>query len=243
MSVREELEKLSLLQQLDLQIDKAKKVKNLAPNAFAELEKQLASENIQLKAVDAQVEETEKQKRNLESEMAMDGDRIKNIEGRLGTVSNNKEFHAANKEVEKAKKTNTDRTKTIADLAEKAAVQKALQAEIQARIAALNESIEKRKTEVGSQVQDADNEIAKITSDRTSAAAAVNPALMSTYNRIRTRHADALVAVKSGGWQLLGQTPLKIFDKEKTAPCFFKTGDNVRFVSISKKEFEKLNEY
>jgi inhibitor of KinA len=46
-----------------------------------------------------------------------------------------------------------------------------------------------------------------------------------------------------GGWQLLGQTPLKIFDKEKTAPCFFKTGDNVRFVSISKKEFEKLNEY
>lgn len=46
-----------------------------------------------------------------------------------------------------------------------------------------------------------------------------------------------------GGWQLLGQTPLKIFDKEKKAPCFFKAGDTVRFVSISKQEFEKLNEY
>ena len=46
-----------------------------------------------------------------------------------------------------------------------------------------------------------------------------------------------------GGWQLLGQTPLKIFDKEKMNPCFFKAGDNVKFISISKEEFEKQNEY
>lgn len=46
-----------------------------------------------------------------------------------------------------------------------------------------------------------------------------------------------------GGWQLLGQTPLKIFDKEKMNPCFFKAGDNVKFISISKEEFKKQNEY
>lgn len=46
-----------------------------------------------------------------------------------------------------------------------------------------------------------------------------------------------------GGWQLLGQTPLKIFDKEKINPCLFKAGDSVKFISISKEEFEKGNEY
>jgi inhibitor of KinA len=46
-----------------------------------------------------------------------------------------------------------------------------------------------------------------------------------------------------GGWQLIGQTPFKIFNKERPNPCLVNPGDTVRFYSISKKEFEKLNEY
>lgn len=46
-----------------------------------------------------------------------------------------------------------------------------------------------------------------------------------------------------GGWQLIGQTPLRIFNKEKDEPCFFKAGDNVKFLSITKAEFEKQDEY
>lgn len=46
-----------------------------------------------------------------------------------------------------------------------------------------------------------------------------------------------------GGWQLIGQTPFKIFDKEKANSCLLNPGDNVRFYSIHKNDFEKLNEY
>ena len=46
-----------------------------------------------------------------------------------------------------------------------------------------------------------------------------------------------------GGWQLIGQTPLKIFDIQKNDPCLLKAGDTVQFVAISKADFEKLNEY
>ena len=46
-----------------------------------------------------------------------------------------------------------------------------------------------------------------------------------------------------GGWQLLGQTPIKIFNKEKNNPCLLKAGDSVQFISISKATFENLNEY
>ena len=46
-----------------------------------------------------------------------------------------------------------------------------------------------------------------------------------------------------GGWQLIGQTPLKIFDTQKNDPCLLKAGDSVQFISITKEAFEKLNEY
>lgn len=44
----------------------------------------------------------------------------------------------------------------------------------------------------------------------------------------------------AGGWNIIGQTPVNFFDVDKTIPCFAKSGDKIKFVSISKKEFEEL---
>jgi inhibitor of KinA len=41
-----------------------------------------------------------------------------------------------------------------------------------------------------------------------------------------------------GGWQIIGRTPLKLFDPQKEEPALLKAGDTVRFISISKDEFE-----
>jgi len=46
-----------------------------------------------------------------------------------------------------------------------------------------------------------------------------------------------------GGWQLIGRTPKKVFDKTKNNPCLFQPGDRVRFYSIDQNEFNKRNEY
>ena len=46
-----------------------------------------------------------------------------------------------------------------------------------------------------------------------------------------------------GGWQLVGQTPTKIFDAQKNKLCLLATGDTIKFIAITKDEFEKLNEY
>jgi len=43
-----------------------------------------------------------------------------------------------------------------------------------------------------------------------------------------------------GGWQIIGRTPIKLFDKEKADPVLFKSGDSVRFYSITKDEFEDI---
>jgi len=45
-----------------------------------------------------------------------------------------------------------------------------------------------------------------------------------------------------GGWNIIGRTPIKLFDKEsETNPCLLSPGDSVKFKSISKEEFKKLS--
>jgi inhibitor of KinA len=41
-----------------------------------------------------------------------------------------------------------------------------------------------------------------------------------------------------GGWQIIGRTPYKIFDKDKNPPVMLEPGDQVQFYAISKNEFE-----
>ena len=43
-----------------------------------------------------------------------------------------------------------------------------------------------------------------------------------------------------GGWQIIGRTPLNLFDKEKENPTLFRSGDSVQFYSITKDEFENI---
>ena len=43
-----------------------------------------------------------------------------------------------------------------------------------------------------------------------------------------------------GGWQLIGQTPLILFDTHKNSPSLFEPGDEVRFQQISLAEFHHL---
>ena len=41
-----------------------------------------------------------------------------------------------------------------------------------------------------------------------------------------------------GGWQIIGRTPLKLFDPSSDDPVLLKAGDTVRFYQITKDEFE-----
>lgn len=43
-----------------------------------------------------------------------------------------------------------------------------------------------------------------------------------------------------GGWNIVGRTPLQMFNAKHNDPCFLKPGDIVQFVSIKKDEFEYL---
>jgi inhibitor of KinA len=43
-----------------------------------------------------------------------------------------------------------------------------------------------------------------------------------------------------GGWQLIGQTPVIMFDAMREEPCYLRAGDEVRFYAVTFTEFTKL---
>jgi inhibitor of KinA len=44
-----------------------------------------------------------------------------------------------------------------------------------------------------------------------------------------------------GGWNLIGRTPLRLFDPKKNPPTLLRAGDRVRFRAITREEFESPN--
>jgi inhibitor of KinA len=44
-----------------------------------------------------------------------------------------------------------------------------------------------------------------------------------------------------GGWNVIGRTPLRLFDVEREGPALLHAGDQVRFRRISRAEFEQLS--
>ena len=45
-----------------------------------------------------------------------------------------------------------------------------------------------------------------------------------------------------GGWRLIGRTPLRMFNAERAEPAWLALGDEVRFVAISRAEYERWEE-
>jgi KipI family sensor histidine kinase inhibitor len=44
-----------------------------------------------------------------------------------------------------------------------------------------------------------------------------------------------------GGWQIIGNSPVPLFDKNRLPPCEISAGDRVKFYQVSKSEFVKIS--
>lgn len=45
-----------------------------------------------------------------------------------------------------------------------------------------------------------------------------------------------------GGWQIIGKTPVKLYEPKRSPPILLKAGNYIRFRGISKKEFQEIAE-
>ena len=45
-----------------------------------------------------------------------------------------------------------------------------------------------------------------------------------------------------GGWQLMGMTPVKTYDPERSVPILFEAGDYIRFLPVTEEEYRDISE-
>ncbi|MBQ2400384.1 MAG: 5-oxoprolinase subunit PxpB, partial [Lachnospiraceae bacterium] len=43
-----------------------------------------------------------------------------------------------------------------------------------------------------------------------------------------------------GGWQLIGRTPLKMYDADREKPVLLEAGQYIKFVSVTEEEYKKI---
>ena len=66
------------------------------------------------------------------------------------------------------------------------------------------------------------------------------PKRLATPRRDVPRKEILAGSVGIGGWNLIGRTPLKLFDPTKDPPALLRAGDRVRFRAIKRAEFDSL---
>ncbi|MFC3285224.1 5-oxoprolinase subunit PxpB [Litchfieldella rifensis] len=54
------------------------------------------------------------------------------------------------------------------------------------------------------------------------------------------RQTSAYPRLSPGGWNLIGRTPVTLFDREREGFSLLQVGDRVRFAAIERREFERL---
>ncbi len=46
--------------------------------------------------------------------------------------------------------------------------------------------------------------------------------------------------VSPGGWQIIGRTPLELYDQDREKPILYEAGEYIRFAPVSSEEYEKI---
>jgi hypothetical protein len=193
-SLREKLKALEELQAIDLETNGVRGEADALPARRTALETAVAEARKAWQSERERLEGNERERRQVESLLAMERDKVKKWEGRLGEIKTPREYAALSREIDIAKKANEtqhEQLKVLAAAAEE--IRKALEARGEAlserEMAASEESanLDKRAAELESRMAD-------LEARRADAAKRVEPTLLGKYENIKRRRAGIAVA-------------------------------------------------
>jgi predicted nucleic acid-binding Zn-ribbon protein len=194
LSLREKLKALEELQQIDLETNEVKAELDALPARRAEVEAAVTAARKTWEEEKARLEGNEKERRQLESLLGMERDKVKKWEGRLGEIKTPREYAALSREIDIAKKTNDSQSEQVKELTGQAVeIRKAVDAkeeELSEREAAAQASIE----EVDKKRAAADEKMRALDARRAAAVKQVDPGLLAKYENIKRRRAGVAIA-------------------------------------------------
>ncbi len=200
MSLREKLKALEELQQIDLDANGVKAELDALPARRAEAEAAVTAARRTWEDERARLEGNEKERRQLESLLGMERDKVKKWEGRLGEIKTPREYAALSREIDIAKKTNDGQSEQLKTLAAQAIELKknvdAKEEELSEREAAAQAAVE----EIEKQRAAAEEKMKGLEDRRAAAVKLVDPGLLAKYENIKRRRAGVAIA------QVVGMT-------------------------------------
>jgi predicted nucleic acid-binding Zn-ribbon protein len=139
--LREQIERLAVLQAIELRVQEMEREKSGIPQSIVFLEEELRKEEDKLRAEKAEMEKLGKERRQKEQELEEETDKVKKVESRVFEIKTNKEYQAVLKEIESAKKLNRQREEEILEILEKLE-------QGQKRIAGAEKELEEKRKEM-----------------------------------------------------------------------------------------------
>lgn len=198
LSLREKLKALEELQQIDLEANEVKTERDGFPARRAGVESAVQVARRAWEEARSRLEANERERRQIESLLAMERDKVKKWEGRLGDIRTPREYAALSREIDIAKKTNESQAEQLKALAATAVDLKgavdAREEELSDREAAAQAELE----ELSKRSAALDERTAALESRRAAAVQQVDPALLAKYENIKRRRAGVAIAMVSG---------------------------------------------
>jgi predicted nucleic acid-binding Zn-ribbon protein len=193
-SLREKLKALEELQQIDLEVNDVRaELEGIAPRR-AEVEVKVKEARRSYDDEQGRLDGNERERRQLETLLGMERDKVKKWEGRLGEIRTPREYAALSREIDIARKSNDTQSEQLRALTAQAAeIQKALEeraewlAEQEEATQGELEGLDGRRAQVEKRLQD-------LESRRVEAARAVEPSLLARYENIKRRRAGVALA-------------------------------------------------
>jgi predicted nucleic acid-binding Zn-ribbon protein len=197
-SLREKLRVLEELQQIDVDAHEAKVGLEAIPAERARLEARVKEARKAYDDQKARLEANEREKRQVETLLGMDRDKVKKWEGRLGEIKTPREYAAMSREIDIAKKSNETQTEAGKALAAAAAeIKRALESSGEA-LAEVEDAVQAAAARLDQAAAEAEARLASLASRRAAAATLVDAGLLAKYENIRKRRAGVAVAAVIG---------------------------------------------
>jgi predicted nucleic acid-binding Zn-ribbon protein len=194
LSLREKLKALEELQQIDLEANEVSGTLSAIPAKRTAVEAAIVEARRAYDEEKQRLDGNERERRQLDSLLGMERDKVKKWEGRLGEIRTPREYAALSREIDIAKKSNETQGEQVKALTAQAG-------EIRKALDARAETLSERELAAQGELEElaqataaAEQKLRELEARRAEAAKRVDPGLLGKYENIKKRRAGIAVA-------------------------------------------------
>jgi predicted nucleic acid-binding Zn-ribbon protein len=197
--LNEEIKQLTELQVIDLEIAKLDAEINAEQAELSKREKAFNERQASIEELKEKVEAAERQRKELEAELADELGRIKERQSKMMQVQTNREYQSLLKEIEDGKKSIKEKEEEVVRIMETSEANAKIMAEQEDLIADDKKALAEESAKVQKHAGEIDGKKAKISVKRDAMAKDINTSALRKYDMLRTRrNGKAVVGVING---------------------------------------------